>query len=359
MKKEPYDIEQINVMTWLRFPLIMGVVLAHCNLYAIIASWEGCNPDWPAWLVYIFKYLYWLLLPPRVPTLFIISGYFFFRSQKDRDINFFVDKYKRRVHSLLIPYLVWNAVAIMLMYFRYDVIADNGYSFTDYMSGFWSSTINDNGMPANNPLWFMRNLMVVTLMAPLIYYLVKVKYGFLAIILIAACYVTNINIPVCGISFETILFFSIGAYLAIHRVDITTIPRVLGIIMLLLYIPVQLFMNALSADSNYLYCFDLLTSFVKITAVFYLVSLLFKKKILKSTPGLSKISFLLYALHGIVINPVIMLLYKLSGCTDNPLALLGIYVTTPIIMVAVTQFLYATMTKFTPGIAKAVTGNRG
>ena len=33
---KPYDIEQINVMAWLRFPLIMGVVLAHCNLHAIL-----------------------------------------------------------------------------------------------------------------------------------------------------------------------------------------------------------------------------------------------------------------------------------------------------------------------------------
>ena len=66
----PYDIEQINVMAWLRFPLIMGVVLAHCNLYAVIGNWEGSNPDWPGWLIYIFNYLYWLLLPARVPTLF-------------------------------------------------------------------------------------------------------------------------------------------------------------------------------------------------------------------------------------------------------------------------------------------------
>ena len=44
---KPYDIEQINVMAWLRFPLIMGVVLAHCNLHAIITNWECCAPDWP------------------------------------------------------------------------------------------------------------------------------------------------------------------------------------------------------------------------------------------------------------------------------------------------------------------------
>lgn len=356
---KPYDIEQINVMAWLRFPLIMGVVLAHCNLYAIITNWEGCAPDWPGWVVYIFKYLYLLLLPARVPTLFIISGYFFFRSQKDRDFHFFIDKYKRRVHSLLIPYLIWNAVAVMLMYFRYDVIADNDYSLTDYLSGFWSSTINGNGLPANNPLWFMRDLMVVSLMAPVITCLVKGKCGFLTIISLAVCYAINIEIPVCGISIEAILFFSVGAYLAIHRVDITSIPQKWGIAMLLLYIPVQVYMNSLTSDCKYIYCFDLFTDCIKITAVFYLVSFLFKKNIIGPTPKLGKISFLLYALHGVIIGPIIMVLYKLSGCTDNPLILLGIYIITPIIIFMTTIVMYSILTKFTPNIAKAITGNRG
>ena len=355
----PYDIEQINVMAWLRFPLIMGVVLAHCNLYAVIGNWEGSNPDWPGWLIYIFNYLYWLLLPARVPTLFIISGYFFFRSQKERDTHFFVNKYKRRIHSLLMPYLVWNAIAILIMYLRYDIIAGNNYPLSDYMSGFWSSTINDNGLPANNPLWFMRDLMVVTLMAPVINYLIKSKYGLFTIVSLATCYVMNIGIPVSGMSLEAILFFSTGAYLAIHKVDITSIPKHLGIVTLLLYIPIQVCMNGLDSDCKYIYCLDLLTTSIKTTAVFYLVSLLFKKNILKPTPQLGKISFLLYALHGIIIGPIIMLLYKLSGYTDNPTALLGIYIITPIIIIVVTQILYNILTKFTPGIAKVVTGNRG
>ena len=179
------------------------------------------------------------------------------------------------------------------------------------------------------------------------------------IIFFASCYVTGIKIPVCGVSMEAILFFSIGAYMAIHKVYITSIPKYLGTIMLLLYIPVQLFMNGLSPDCRYLYLFDLLTSCIKITAAFYLVSLLFKKKILKPTPRLGKISFLLYALHGIIISPIIILLYNLSGCSNNPLALLGIYMTTPIIILVMTVVSYRFLIKYTPCIAKVVTGNRG
>ena len=357
--KTPYDIEQINVMSWLRFPLIMGVVLAHCDLYAIISNWNGVAPDWPDWLIYIFTYLYWLLLPARVPTLFIISGYFFFRSQKERNTNFFIDKYKRRIHSLLLPYIVWNLISILLMYFRYDVLANSGYSLSDYMSGFWSSAINGNGLPANAPLWFMRNLMVVTLTTPVIYALVKGKYGLIAIVTFAACYVMDVNIPLTGISMESILFFSTGAYIAIHRIDITSIPKPLGLATLILYIPVQVIMNSLEAETIYILCFDLFTCFVKITATFYLISLLFRKNILAPAIKTSKMSFFLYALHGIIIGPIIMVLYQISGYTDNPIALLGIYISTPLIVIAVTLMTYNMLTKWAPKAAKVITGNRG
>lgn len=357
--KTPYDIEQINVMSWLRFPLIMGVVLAHCDLYAIISNWNGVTPDWPDWLIYIFTYLYWLLLPARVPTLFIISGYFFFRSQKERNTNFFIDKYKRRIHSLLLPYIVWNLISILLMYFRYDVLANSGYSLSDYMSGFWSSAINGNGLPANAPLWFMRNLMVVTLTTPVIYALVKGKYGLIAIVTFAACYVMDVNIPLTGISMESILFFSTGAYIAIHRIDITSIPKPLGLATLILYIPVQVIMNSLEAETIYILCFDLFTCFVKITATFYLISLLFRKNILAPAIKTSKMSFFLYALHGIIIGPIIMVLYQISGYTDNPIALLGIYISTPLIVIAVTLMTYNILTKWAPKAAKVITGNRG
>jgi peptidoglycan/LPS O-acetylase OafA/YrhL len=362
MKKEPYDIEQINVMSWLRFPLIMGVVLAHCNLYAIVSNWEGCTSEMPSWLVFIFNELYLIVLPARVPTLFIISGYFFFRTLNDKKANgqFFIDKYKKRVSSLLVPYLIWNCIAIAMLYVKYDIIEQTPLNFIDYLSGFWDFIPRAGFDPANGPLWYMRDLMVITLMSPLVYVLINNKrtvYIYLSIL--SVLYATNICLPLVGFSNDAFLFFSIGAYIAIHNVNLTKISNKTGLIMLLLYIPSQLFFNRLEENNQYIYVMYLIVSIIKITAVFYLVSLLFSKKILKPTPRLGKISFLLYALHGVIVNPIIMVLFKLSGYTDNPFLLLGIYITTPIIIIVATQLLYTTITKFTPGIAKAVTGNRG
>ena len=63
-------------MAWLRFPLIIGVVLNYCNIYAIWEYMLGYSPDIPLWLIFILNDLYTIVLPSMVSTLFIISGTF-------------------------------------------------------------------------------------------------------------------------------------------------------------------------------------------------------------------------------------------------------------------------------------------
>ena len=250
--RKPYDIEQINVMVWLRFPLILGVVLAHCNLYAILEQGDGYVLEMPAWLVFIFNELYLVVLPPRVPILFIISGYFFFRTLNGckPDNEFFIGKYKKRVSSLLIPYIIWNAIAIAMLYVKYEIIEKTPLTFIDYMSGFWDFTQRVGYDPANGPLWYVHDLMVITLMSPLIYMLTKnKKAAHWYLFILSVLYATNICLPLVGFSNDAFLFFSIGAYIAIHNVNITKISGKIGVIMLLLYLPSQLFFNRLAENS--------------------------------------------------------------------------------------------------------------
>ena len=47
-----------------------------------------------------------------VPTFFLISGYYFFYKIKDFTFDNYKDKLKKRIRTILIPYLLWNAIAI-------------------------------------------------------------------------------------------------------------------------------------------------------------------------------------------------------------------------------------------------------
>lgn len=358
--KQPYDIEKLNVMTWLRFPLILGVVLSHSNLYGLVELWEGTAPDWPAWLIYIFKELFKIILPLRVPTLFIISGYLFFRSQKPRDKGFFIYKYKRRIHSLLIPYLAWNTIAIAILFARYNIAGSESHTVTEYLSGYWDLSLRDGEDPADGPLWFMRDLMVVSLLAPLLNTILrKRKTGILFLIFVTLLDSARIYIPLTGFSNTAILFFSIGAYLALHDIDFTHIPKAIGITALILYIPSQIVLNNMSDSSAYASATYDLTGIIKTIATFYIVSLLFRKKVLSPTPRLTKLCFTLYALHGIVVGPIIKTLYYHIPHSDNPAALLAIYITTVLTIIALTAILITKSREYFPRISGILSGNRG
>lgn len=352
--KPLHDQEQVDIMTWLRFPLIIGVVLVHTNIYALVEMWEGAPPQWPEWLIYIFNYFYLIVLPEPVPVLFIISGYFFFRNNGAKRQIHFADKLKRRINSLLVPYLIWNTIAILILYIRFNVIAHENYTITDYLSGYWDFSQRYNYDPANRPLWYMRDLMVISICTPLLYHLLKKNTtAILYFAIITACYITNTGIDITGFGGGAFMFFAIGAYIAIHNINITKIPHSIGIATLVLYIPLQIVLNHIGDNAAAF----LATNIIKITALFYFVSMLYRKRIIGPTPGLTKICFVLYALHGIIIGPTIKALYTLLN-SNNPFILLFIYIITPVIMVIVAFTIDKLLQTHAPRLGKIITGNR-
>lgn len=349
-----YDREQTNVIAWLRFPLILGVVFWHNNIYALVEIWEGKAPEWPGWLVYIFNYLHLIILPAPVPILFIISGYLFFRNSSIANHSFFIEKCKRRISSLLVPFLTWNTIAIIILYIRFNLIAQENYTITDYLSGYWDFTQRAGNDPADGPLWYMRDLMIVSIFTPILYQLLKKNVtAILFFAIITALYVTNTGLHITGFGGGAFMFFSIGAYFAIHKLYITKIPYWIGVATLVLYIPSQLVLIEVGDNATGF----LVTSIIKITALFYLTTLLFSKNILKPTPKLTSICFLLYALHGIIIGPTIKTLYTLLH-SNNPYILLFIYIATPAIIITLTFALSNLLHKYTPKIGRILTGYR-
>ena len=198
-----------DTITWLRFPLIFIIIMLHC--YSV-QRLEGSHEIY-------FKVLYpfynWLG-ETGVPGFFFISGYLFFLSRKT-----YIQKLKTRIHTLLIPYLLWNTlllalyVVALIIGYPQDV---NGRSLTDYniidyLRLFWDRGTFDNGnfVPLLCPLWYIRNLIIMSIISPLLFYILRyVRELFL--IFIAFWWMTT---PHNAFIQQTILFFSLGAYFAI------------------------------------------------------------------------------------------------------------------------------------------------
>lgn len=213
MNDKNYDSRFSEAITWLRFPLIFLIILLHC--YSVVRL-EGYHDTY-------FKVLYpfslWLG-ETGVPGFFFISGFLFFQSKKT-----YGQKLETRLHTLLIPYLIWNFlllaiyVSAFVIGYPQDINGRNISDFTiiDYIRLFWDRGSFDNGnfVPLLCPLWYIRNLLIMSIFSPLLYYLIR--YAREAFLIVVAVWwlmsYHNAFIP------QTILFFSLGAYFPIFDIN--------------------------------------------------------------------------------------------------------------------------------------------
>lgn len=208
-----YNKRMSNAITWMRFPLIFLIIMLHC--YSVVRI----PGEHDAFFKIVYPFSLWLG-ETGVPGFFIISGYLFFLSKKS-----YYQRNQNRLFTLLIPYLLWNAavslpyIAACIIGYPQDINGKNmaDYNTIDYIRLFWDRGSFDNGnfVPILCPLWYIRNLLVMSVLSPLFYYIIRYTREIFLTIITIWWMVTydNAFIP------QTILFFCLGSYCSIFNIN--------------------------------------------------------------------------------------------------------------------------------------------
>lgn len=202
-----------KAITWLRFPLIFLIIMLHC--YSV----QRLDGDYAIYFKVLYPFSLWLG-ETGVPGFFFISGYLFFQSKKP-----YSQKISNRIHTLLIPYLLWNSLFLIFYLLLYalghplDINRRNlaDYQLNDYLRLFWDRGEFDHGnfVPILCPMWYIRNLFIMSLLSPLLYYITR-HLRELFLLVVAAWWLSSSHNAFIS---QTILFFSIGAYFSIFDVN--------------------------------------------------------------------------------------------------------------------------------------------
>jgi hypothetical protein len=121
----------------------------------------------------------------------------------------------------MIPYFLWNTLLLILYIiafiagFPQDINGKNitDYTFIDYMRVFWDRGSYDEGnfVPILCPFWYIRNLLIMSVLSPLFYIIIKnVREAYLLVVA-----VWWLLTPHNAFISQSILFFSLGAYFSI------------------------------------------------------------------------------------------------------------------------------------------------
>ena len=200
-------------ITQLRFLLIFFIILLHCYSTVRLPG----NHDMYFRVLYPFSL--WMG-ETGVPGFFFISGFLLFLSTKR-----YQQKIITRFHTLLIPYILWNAMLLALHIIAYIAgfpqeingksIVD--FSFIDYLRVFWDRGSYDEGnfVPILCPFWYIRNLLIISVLSPLFFYIIK----YLRELFLLGVAVWWLLTPHNAFISQTVLFFSIGAYFSILNIN--------------------------------------------------------------------------------------------------------------------------------------------
>lgn len=297
-----------------------------------------------------------------VPTFFIISGFFLFYKIDDYGYTEYCKKIKKRFFTLFIPYFFWNLwPCIMITGGNLFSIVFRGKSFDaliSYYGSLWNDGFfrifwaNDSGFPSNGPLWYVRDLMVLLLISPLIYLLIK-KISIIYLSIISFLYVFFKIPEIAGLFPGSIVFFSLGAYFAIKKKNIMCYVNnnkyVLFFVSFVLYI-LSTFILEGYVQYIILRLFSISMSLASLK-LFHNCS----DKSLSFLSNISKSVFFIYAIHITLLAYISKFLYHIPIVGES---FLFVYFMSPLITMIVGAYMYFILRRFVPGLMKVICGGR-
>lgn len=318
-----------------------------------------------------FEYLFANgLLRFRIPLLFIISGYIY-AIQDNRPYG---DRTKKRVRTLLVPYLIWSAVGLLITFIwqqfpltayalqnaNLDQMGDN----RPYTEIGWPGILERWIVaPIAFHLWFILYLFLYNVAYPFFRWVI-IKYPVFWLTLTGILWF--INFQLFFIHGLGLFFFSAGVWISKKNIVIDRKPKwfshylawliFFGFSIIKTFMAFELELNPLSIFvMSFLYAGSTIAGIIAFW--FGIDSFIRWCMQQKWFVWATSFSFIIYALHNPLVIYVTNLLLILMG--DFPLARLSLYIVVPFLIVLFCIGTGALLRKIVPSVYRLATGGRG
>lgn len=305
---------QSEIFSQIRLPLIILVTYAH-SYGGVTEGYSIHCSEWDSYEV-LKIVMSQTLVKIAMPTFFVMSGYLFFANVEQFNKEIYSQKIRRRIKTLLIPYIIWNLLmAVKLKTFNFSI--------------FWE--------PANMPLWFLRDLMIVSLLSPIIYIGVR-KLDYWIFVLLLSIYLTGIWAIQPGLNPYALCFFTLGAYWSIKKINLIEtclkLEKAVYFLSVLLALAMILTYPTI-AFSLLMLCFRI----VSVIAVFFLAYRMLSQTIKRIPKTVCDASYFIFLAHYVFFFSFIdETFFSLFGTSTTSLCIH--YLICPLVKVAIFVVLY-------------------
>jgi surface polysaccharide O-acyltransferase-like enzyme len=342
-------------MNILRFPMIVAVVYIHAYDIHIAGT---STPI----LDFLRNFVSQGLARVAVPIFFLVSGYLFFTSG-ELTLGSYIAKLKTRVRTLLVPMMFWNLLALAIFAAMQAHPSTLGYFsgksklITDFsLFDFVSAVFGIAREPISYPFWFIRDLMALAMLTPLISFALRFVPR-LTLGLLGLAWFTD-SWPIAVPSIEACFYFTLGAKLRGNKQSLFEADQ-FGLSSFTLF--VFLAMTALAAG---LYPIPIAMYFHRIAIMIgVVVALALTRHFINESPkrdsllALATSSFFVFAAQ----EPLLTIVRKGIIAATQPRAealAIAMYIGLPIVVIALLMTIHRTLVRFTPRFAAVICGGR-
>jgi hypothetical protein len=345
----------------LNFPLIVGVVYIHNSRTAVhIGNGSVGAVHVSAWVDFVMFFISGGISSVAVPLFLLICVYLFFLKLSKWSWERYVGKIKRRIHTLLIPFIFWNLMSLLVYtigqsfsktkkYFVGTLWPPVDSSFIGYIGAMFGITTI---FPIAGQFWFIRDLMALVVLAPVIYFILTRKIALPFLIVLFGLWYFNIW-PVLWPNVFATFFFSLGAYLSLSGKNVAYLDR-FGPWINLIFICLITLKFYLPESLTYP---NILVIVFGVPSLWWLTKLAIRMATLKLwLLQLSEASFFIFAAHGQLELIIRKILYRMIVPTSGE-AILALYFLIPIFLIALLVVSYRYLSRTTPSVLNFITGS--
>ena len=295
-----------------------------------------------------------------VPLFYIISGYLFFLKVPD-GLRSITEKMRKRVDSLLIPYIITSVFYVTFLFLIDSIPATSKFansSILPQLQQSWPRVLvaifygHSGGMPLAFHLWFVRDLLILVLLSPLWYVLLRYLGWWWVLLALLPAYLGLAYFPTTAL-----FWFSLGS--ALTKFPLTVKRPKLGLVLLGLFLASCLFQLALPE----LACWKFLSIpliLLGISAIWLtydaVVPSTFSLQQHAWLSAVSDFTFFVYLFHEPTLNVVRKLLVVALG--KNSLGYLLAYLASPWLFIALAVWVGIYLKRLVPKLYGLAVGGR-
>lgn len=304
----------------LRFVMIFGVVVLHTPQYVPM------NEVGPGWFENLKAFFQLAVFRATVPVLTVISGFLLFGAALDRAPARLLDK---KARTILLPFLVFNLPLLPL------ALAAQLFAGIHMSAQLWpfepmawlNAAFGLAASPINYPLNFLRDLMVLILLAPLFGWLLR-RWAWPGLAMVTGLFMANLDGPLLLRDLMAVLFY-VGGMAAVRGWNLRLLDRYAPACLLLFVLICAAFVYFRIANTTYL---RLLAPFL----IWPAAALLVTSRAGPWLAQMSRYSFFLFLAHA----PVLMLSWILYGRFGAALPYPLYWVMAPLLVTAIVVGVY-------------------